>query len=86
MGRKPRERAERVVVKIDPHCEHCPVPRPRHVTLMEMQPGRDGAPWYLCPRHWFDGLRPNDPRQIGTGRVVVESANPEVFLDDVPMS
>lgn len=38
--------------------------------LFEMRPGPDGVPWYLCAKHWFDGLHPNDTGAIGTGRVL----------------
>jgi hypothetical protein len=40
--------------------------------LFEMEPGRDGVPWYLCAPHWFDGLHPNDPSTLGTMRVLID--------------
>jgi hypothetical protein len=42
----------------------------RECVLVEMAPGPDGAAWYLCVPHWFEGLHPNDCRALGSGRVL----------------
>jgi len=36
-------------------CEHCPATGP---VLVEMAPGRDGQPWWLCVACWKEGRRP----------------------------
>lgn len=38
--------------------------------FLEMAPGPNGAPWYLCANCWFDGLFPNNPRSTLSARVV----------------
>ncbi len=59
---------------IEATCEQCPADgmhTSAHWCLIEMQPGPDGIPWYLCLRHWFAGLHPNSTRELGdTGRVL----------------
>jgi hypothetical protein len=60
------------VLVLEVTCDHCqrePRPDPGDV-FMEMQPGRDGAPWYLCAACWFDGLFPKNPRGMTPSRVV----------------
>lgn len=37
-----------------PKCAHCA----RTGILVEMEPGRDGQPWFLCGRCYVDGLKP----------------------------
>lgn len=44
--------------------------------LFEMLPGPDGIPWFLCGPHWFEGLRPNDTRTLGTMSVLVNDPPP----------
>lgn len=69
-----------VALKIEASCDECDhicqttgrprEPRPHPHVLMEMEPGNDGKPWFLCIQHWFDGLHPNDPARIGSGKVL----------------
>ncbi len=37
-----------------PSCEHCGA---RRRMMVGMAAGKDGQPWWLCPRCWEDGLR-----------------------------
>ncbi len=77
-----------VALKIEPSCEHCPYTLSRAVprdegkgarylgSLIEMAPGPDGVPWYLCPRCWLDGLMAiAEPKKksTSTGRVAEPS-------------
>lgn len=44
---------------IDVVCEHCHVGLAQRSRIsVEMKPGRDGIPWFLCLRCWLDGVRP----------------------------
>jgi len=63
---------------IDASCCECgkkPVARdPRNGTpvlgtvLVEMKPGEDGMPWYLCVRCWIEGAHPKTKQMpIATG-------------------
>ena len=36
-------------------CDHCGA---THPIMVQMQPGKDGKPWWLCVRDWRDGLQP----------------------------
>jgi len=91
-----------VAIQIVPSCDECDRvraqnrvarrPRPtqgaRECVLVEMAPGPDGAPWYLCVPHWFEGLHPNDFRALGSGRVVEQdrsgAMSEEVFRRGKP--
>jgi hypothetical protein len=42
--------------------------------MVAMVPGKDGVPWYLCPRCWEDGLKPT--RELVTTVEVRESYSP----------
>ncbi len=48
-----------------PKCDHCSLTR---VAMMEMKPGRDGLPWWLCSFCWWEGRQP-----MKLGRVKVQS-------------
>jgi len=52
----------------DPRCETCKKSPARYqaMILLEMKPGPDGKPWYLCVPCWFEGLHPNSPRGLGS--------------------
>ena len=71
---------DEVVLRIEPRCEHCPYTiwpaseppgkKPTHLgTLIEMQAGDDGKPWFLCARCWLDGMMSGGDGQ-GSGRMV----------------
>jgi hypothetical protein len=73
--------AERVLI-IDPYCEVCAQlediaggRKGRHQCLVEMVPGADGVPWYLCVKCWIEGLSSKivdtDGGAQASGRVVV---------------
>ena len=66
--------ASDVTLVIVATCEECarrrheadlPPETGRQPVLIEMVPGDDGVPWFLCVSHWFDGIHPNDPRRLG---------------------
>jgi hypothetical protein len=42
--------------------------------LLAMEPGKQGEPWWLCTRCWFDGVRSskNTTEQSAPAPVVVE--------------
>lgn len=73
-----------VTVRIEPRCAHCPyvIAPARSRTadlapgkgaylgvLVEMQPGDDGVPWFLCVSCWLDGLIQGAASK-GSGRLV----------------
>lgn len=59
---------------ITPTCDHCEQgPHAPNGVMLEMAPGPDGIPWYLCPKCWFEGLHPNSMRTLG---IVEGSAKP----------
>jgi len=39
-------------------CEHCNAQRDERVVFIEMKPGKDRTPWFLCIRCWIEGIRP----------------------------
>lgn len=42
-------------------CEHCNVGLANSPRIsVEMKPGPDGLPWFLCIRCWSEGLRKQD--------------------------
>lgn len=57
-------------------CEHCRVGLARHARItIEMKPGKDGIPWFLCLRCWMDGIRPMN--RIGEVPHVEVAPDPE---------
>lgn len=72
-----------VELRIEPQCEHCPytIARAFHQArlsagkaaylgvLVEMLPGEDGKPWFLCIPCWLDGLIRGKTGE-GSGRLV----------------
>lgn len=39
----------------DRQCEQC---GEANTVLVEMEPGRDRAPWFLCVKDWAEGTKP----------------------------
>lgn len=39
-------------------CDDCK--RTLMTIMVEMEPGRDGKPWWLCKRCWKEGLPPKE--------------------------
>jgi hypothetical protein len=41
-------------------CADCNRPPAHGTVLLEMAPGRDGQPWWLCVEDWLNGARGKD--------------------------
>ncbi len=72
-------------VALEPSCAHCPYTLSRAVpkdegkgarylgSLIEMAPGPDGVPWYLCPRCWLEGLMAEPKKESKSTGLVVDA-------------
>lgn len=45
---------------MDVSCAMCPEGTPRQRFMIEMAPGPDSVAWYLCIKHFKEGLRSRD--------------------------
>lgn len=69
-----RQRIEEAghISELTPTCEHCGRQR---LMMVPMEPGRDGKPWYLCPKCFEDGVKPMREKVV-TVRAAGESVVP----------
>lgn len=79
---------ESVAIRMVAACEHCPEGMGTDWTILfEMEPRRPAdPPWFLCARHWFDGLHPGNNREFGAKAVAIVDPPAAVVAAPAPVT